>query len=109
MFWRGELLQIHIASRAAALMDELSEARLHAGGIGGDRYATTRGTYSNRPLIDRQITMIEIELLEAIARDRGIELKPSEHRHNLTCRGVPLGHLVGTIFALEIVCSTEAA
>lgn len=80
-------------------MDELPEARLVAGtGIEGDRYATGLGTYSKRPHIDRQVTLIEIEVLEAIARDCGIELAPSEHRRNLTTRGVPLGHLVGQYF-----------
>ncbi len=80
-------------------MEELSEARLVAGiGIEGDRYATGLGTYSKRHHIDRQVTLIEIEVLEAIARDRGIELLPGEHRRNLTTRNVPLGHLVGQYF-----------
>jgi MOSC domain-containing protein YiiM len=80
-------------------MDELPEAILVAGvGIEGDRYATGLGTYSKRPHIDRQVTLIEVEVLEAISRDRGIGLAPSEHRRNLTTRGVPLGHLVGQYF-----------
>src|SRR3984893_10137060 len=99
MFWQGELLHIHVASKAAAPMDELPEARLVAGiGIEGDRYATGLGTYSKKHHLDRQVTLIEIEVLEAIARDRGIELVPSEHRRNLTTRGVPLSHLVGQYF-----------
>ena len=99
MFWQGELLHIHVASNAAAPMDELREARLVAGiGIEGDRYATGLGTYSKKQHLDRQVTLIEIEVLEAIARDRGIELAPSEHRRNLTTRGGPLGHLVGQYF-----------
>jgi MOSC domain-containing protein YiiM len=99
MFWQGELLHIHVASNAAAPMEELREARLVAGiGIEGDRYATGLGTYSRKPHLDRQLTLIEIEVLEAIARDRGIEIAPSEHRRNLTTRGVPLGHLVGQYF-----------
>ena len=99
MFWQGELLHIHVASNAAAPMEELREARLVAGiGIEGDRYATGLGTYSKRPHIDRQVTLIEVEVLEAIARDRGITLAPNEHRRNLTTRGVPLGHLVGQYF-----------
>ena len=99
MFWQGELLHIHVASNAAAPMDELREARLVAGiGIEGDRYATGLGTYSKKQHLDRQVTLIEIEVLEAIARVRGIEIAPSEHRRNLTTRGVPLGHLVGQYF-----------
>ena len=72
MFWQGELLHIHVASNAAAPMDELREARLVAGiGIEGDRYATGLGTYSKKQHLDRQVTLIETEVLEAIARDRG--------------------------------------
>jgi len=99
MIWQGELLHIHVASKASAAMDELPEAILVEGvGIEGDRYATGLGTYSKRSHIDRQVTLIEVEVLEAIARDRGIALAPSEHRRNLTTRGVPLGHLVGQYF-----------
>ncbi|MGH8745046.1 MAG: MOSC domain-containing protein [Burkholderiales bacterium] len=80
-------------------MRALAEARLVAGtGIEGDRYATRTGTYSIRHHIDRQITFIEQETLDALARDHGIELAPHEHRRNLTSRGVPLNHLVGRYF-----------
>jgi MOSC domain-containing protein YiiM len=99
MIWQGELLHIHVASTASAAMEELTTATLIPGtGIDGDRYATGLGTYSKRPHIDRQVTLIEVEVLDAIARDRGIVLAPHEHRRNLTTRGVPLGHLVGHYF-----------
>jgi MOSC domain-containing protein YiiM len=82
-------------------MDALSEARLVAGiGLEGDRYATRLGTYSNKHHVDRQATLIEIEVLEALARDRSLELAPYEHRRNLTTRGVPLNHLVGQYFRI---------
>ena len=99
MNWKGQLLHIHVAPRASAPMEALSGARLVAGtGIEGDRYATGLGTYSPRPHIDRQATLIEVETLEALARDRNIDLAPHEHRRNLTTRGVPLNHLVGQYF-----------
>jgi MOSC domain-containing protein YiiM len=101
MILRGELLHIHVAPTASAAMEELPEAVLVGGvGIEGDRYATGLGTYSKRPHIDRQVTLIEVEVLEAIARDRGIAFAPHEHRRNLTTRGVPLGHLVGQYFRI---------
>lgn len=99
MRWAGELLHIHIAPRASAPMQALGKAKLIAGGgIAGDRYAARLGTYSKNHHIDRQATLIESEVLEALARDRGIELAPAEHRRNLTTRGVPLNHLVGHYF-----------
>ncbi len=98
---QGELLHIHVAPGASAPMRALSEARLIAGtGIEGDRYATRLGTYSARHHVDRQATLIEVETLEALARDRNLALAPHEHRRNLTTRGVPLNHLVGRYFRI---------
>jgi MOSC domain-containing protein YiiM len=99
MVWHGELLFIHIAARGSAPMQSLTEARMQAGvGIEGDRYATRLGTYSAKHHLDRQATLIEVETLEALARDGDIELSPDEHRRNLTTRDVPLNHLVGRYF-----------
>lgn len=99
MTWHGTLLHIHIAGAAAAPMQSLDAGRLVAGvGIEGDRYAMRTGTYSTKHHIDRQVTLIEAETLEALARDFRIELAPVEHRRNLTTRGVPLNHLVGRYF-----------
>ena len=96
--WQGKLLDIHIADEARAPMREQGEAALIAGlGITGDRYATGRGHYSEFPDI-REITLIEVETLIALARDHDITLRPDEHRRNLTTEAVPLNHLVGRRF-----------
>jgi MOSC domain-containing protein YiiM len=99
--WRGKLLHIHITASAAQPMQALPAAKLVAGyGIEGDRYAMRTGKYSPGHHIDRQVTLLESEVLEALARDHGIELAAAEHRRNLTTRGVPLNHLVGRYFAV---------
>jgi len=99
MTWEGKLLQIFIAERESAPMMEQSEAKLIAGvGVEGDRYATGLGHFSDRPHPDRQITLIEIETLEALERDHNIKLESFEVRRNLITRGVPLNHLVGRRF-----------
>ena len=99
LIWRGSLLHICIADEASAPMRELSEASLISDyGIEGDRYATNRGTYSIKPHPDRQVTLIESEVLDALQRDYGITLSPQETRRNLTTEGVPLNHLVGRQF-----------
>src|SRR5580704_7658403 len=101
MHWQGELLPIHVAPKASAPMAALYEQRLVAGiGLECDRYATRLGASSKGHHIDRQATLIEVEALEALARDRGIELAPHEHRRNLTTRAVPLNHLVGQYFRI---------
>jgi hypothetical protein len=104
--WKGELLHIHIAPVASSEMAELDEATLVAGrGIEGDRYFLGTGTYSKLPGV-REVTLFEMEVLEALARNdpplqQGpIRLDPSEHRRNLTVRGVPLGHLVSLRFRI---------
>ena len=85
-------------------MEELEEASLIAGrGIEGDRYFLGTGTYSAKPDI-REVTLIEIEALNALARNDPpmqagpIILAPADHRRNLTTEGVPLNHLVGQRF-----------
>jgi hypothetical protein len=107
--WRGTLLHIHIAEAASCEMEELNEAHCVAGrGIEGDRYFTGKGTYS--PIADvREVTLIEQEVLDALARNdppvQGgpITLRPKDHRRNLTVRGVPLNHLVGRRFRVGAV------
>ena len=99
--WQGVLVAIHVADGASQPMRALEQARIAAGvGIPGDRYAERRGTYSARHHVDRQLTLIEEETLEALARDHRIRLAPHEHRRNLTTRGVPLAHLVGRYFRI---------
>jgi MOSC domain-containing protein YiiM len=99
MTWQGTLLHIFIAQRASMPMEELQKATLIAGvGIEGDRYANGVGYFSSRPHAYRQITLIEMETLEALERDHGIQLLPIQSRRNLVTRDVPLNHLVGRRF-----------
>jgi MOSC domain-containing protein YiiM len=93
------LVGIRVAEAASRPMRAVADAHVIAGvGISGDRYAERTGTYSDRHHLDRQITLIEIETLEALARDHALALAPDEHRRNLTTRAVALNHLVGRYF-----------
>jgi MOSC domain-containing protein YiiM len=94
--WAGTLEHIHIAPAKSRPMQRLAEARLIANqGIEGDRYLLGTGTYSVKPGEDRQLTLIESEMLARVAADFGQEIGVDEHRRNLTVTGVPLQHLVG--------------
>jgi hypothetical protein len=109
MGWRGALLHIHIAEAASYEMEELKEAYCVAGrGIEGDRYFTGKGAYSKKADV-REVTLIEQEVLDALARNDPplqcgpLNLRAQDHRRNLTVRGVPLNHLVGRRFRVGAV------
>ena len=67
-------------------------------GLEGDRYFRETGTYSDRPGPGREVTLIESEAIEAMARDNQITIPPGATRRNVTTRGAPLNHLVGQEF-----------
>ena len=104
----GRLLGIHIAPVASVAMEEVAAANFVAGrGIEGDRYFLGTGTYSGSGKADfREVTLFEMEVLEALARNdpplqsSPIKLRAADHRRNLTIRGVPLNHLVGHRFSV---------
>ncbi len=99
MHWIGRLEHIHIAEEASVEMEELRTGSLLAGkGIDGDRYLSGTGTYSHKPAADRQVTLIEMETLDALKRDHGIDLTPELTRRNLTVTDTPVNHLVGKRF-----------
>jgi len=94
--WQGRVTAIHIAGEATEPMQSVAEVRAVSGrGLEGDRYFHKRGTYSNHPGSGREVTVIEEEAIEALAREVGIELPPGASRRNIMTRGVPLNHLVG--------------
>ena len=72
-------------------------------GLEGDRYFKQVGTYSNRPEPGRQVTLIEIETIEALKRDLNINLGLGDSRRNIVTRGAPLNHLVGKQFRVGSV------
>lgn len=97
--WKGTLVSIHIAREAAAPIETLAEARVVPGkGIEGDRYFDGRGTWSDHPGAGHEVTLIEIEAVEALHHESAIKMGPGEPRRNLVTRGVPLNHLVGREF-----------
>ena len=99
--WKGVVVHLHYATAGSQPMLAAEQLELEAGvGIVGDRYATGKGFYSDLPEPGRQITLFEIETLEAMRRDHKTELAPHEHRRNVTVQGVPLNHLVGRRFKL---------
>lgn len=102
--FQGELIGIYLTPEKATPLRPVPEARAVAGkGLDGDRYGTLRGTFSKAGKASQQVTLIECEAVEAVARDYGVALDYSESRRNLVTRGVPLNHLLGREFTVGSV------
>jgi MOSC domain-containing protein YiiM len=107
------VVAIHIAPEASAPMQSITEVRAVPGrGLDGDRYFAGMGYYSNKPSPGgREVTLIEVETLEAISRDAlnrsgeqvGIKLSAADTRRNIATSGVPLNHLVDREFRVGSV------
>jgi len=92
----SKLVAIYVCPTAAGPMVAVDSARVEPGrGLEGDRYFLKAGTYSRAKGDGREVTLIEIEALEAAAREYRVELPPELTRRNLLVRGVYLNHLVG--------------
>jgi MOSC domain-containing protein YiiM len=100
---RGVVEAIHIAPAAGAPMEPVDRVRAIAGvGLAGDRYAIGTGHYKDAK-VDRQVTLIEAEEIEALAERAGVVLGGGQTRRNLTTRGIRLNELVGRRFRIGAV------
>jgi MOSC domain-containing protein YiiM len=94
---------ICIATQASAPMQSLRDVEAVAGGgLAGDRYFERVGFYSSRPTDPgaREVTLFEAESLDYLRHEHGIDLGATDHRRNLTVRGVPLAGLIGRQFRI---------
>jgi MOSC domain-containing protein YiiM len=101
----GVVEHIHIATTAGAKVQAV-EAVLAIAGVGleGDRYASGRGYYQD-DRVSRDLTLVEAEAIEALARAYGVELAAGGTRRNVTTRGISLNDLVGRRFWVgEVLC-----
>jgi hypothetical protein len=106
--WEGTVVSIHIAAEASAPMQSITEIRAFPGrGLQGDRYFARTGFYSKKSSRGgREVTLIEIEAVEAIfcgVRNAegarfGIKLAAADTRRNIATSSVPLNHLVDREF-----------
>jgi MOSC domain-containing protein YiiM len=99
--FQGRLHGIYIADRKRADLQSVEEVQAIAGkGLAGDRYCRSEGSFSKPGSPDREVTLIEMEAIEALAHESKITFAPGHARRNLVTRGVPLNHLVGREFAI---------
>jgi MOSC domain-containing protein YiiM len=99
--FRGEVVSIYTAPKAGAPVEERQSATAVVGrGLEGDRYFDGIGYWSTHPGNGREVTLIEIETIEALANERNVVVAPGAARRNVVTRGVPLNHLVGREFQI---------
>lgn len=105
IMWKGSVYSIQITSAEGEPMVQIDEGHAVPGrGIEGDRYYLGTGHFSNQIGPSYQITLIEIETIEALKREYNYELAPKDARRNLVTEGVPLNHLVEKYFLVgEVV------
>lgn len=102
--FKGQLIGIFIAARKGTDLQSIDNIEAVAGhGLAGDRYYAKEGTFSTKDGPEREVTLIEIEALDGLAKEYEITLQPAHARRNLLTRGVPLNHLVGKTFTVGSV------
>src|SRR5262245_40029178 len=101
MTGQGRVISIHIAPTGAAPMKTVTTVQAVATkGLEGDRYCSKLGTYSNQAGSGRDVTLIEIEAIDALMRDYDIALDASRSRRNIVTHGIALNHLVEQEFRI---------
>jgi MOSC domain-containing protein YiiM len=97
----GSIVSIHVAPGRGAPTTTVPEVRAVPGkGLVGDRHFGRSENDPDAPRPDREITLVEVETIEALARDYGARLEPGDVRRNLVTRGVALNHLVDRQFTV---------
>ena len=85
----GSVERIHIAAAESELPSAVEAVDVTADGVVGDRYGESR-----------DLTLIEVEALEGLREDTGIELSAAASRRQVLTRGIRLNDLVGRHFTV---------
>ena len=95
----GLVQEIYIAAYSGEPMQSMSSVEAVVGcGLRGDRYVNRTGFWSG--VDDRQVTLIEAEILENIQEDTQLPVLSGEHRRNIVTRGIRLSQLLGKRFRI---------
>jgi MOSC domain-containing protein YiiM len=101
----GKLDAIYITAAKGEAMQSMAQVRAVRGrGLEGDRYYLDSQVPPEDKKAGQQITLIEIEAVDALANEQGIAISPVDIRRNLVMRGVALNELVDKKFRVgEVV------
>lgn len=97
----GILEAIYISAKKGEPVKSVAQVHAVPGrGLEGDRYFLDPGASAKDHKADRQITLIEVEAVEALCQEQGITISPANIRRNLVLRGVQLNQLVDKKFKI---------
>jgi MOSC domain-containing protein YiiM len=97
----GIVIAIYIAPARGEPTVFTEQAHLVPGkGIEGDRYYHLAETSDEEHKPSHELTLVEMEAIEAICQQDGILLTPDQTRRNVVTRGISLNDLVGRVFAI---------
>jgi MOSC domain-containing protein YiiM len=97
--WQGGVVGIFVAPESAAEMVSLPEVRAFADrGLEGDRFFRDSWNAVNRS--DKAASLVEDEVLQAAAKELGVDSIAAKTRRNIVTRGVPLLELLHREFTL---------
>jgi hypothetical protein len=99
----GVVELLALAPAAESPMTTVMQATAQAGrGLLGDRYYDARGTFSDPHANGHDLTLIEAEVLDALALPTG-PIAAEQARRNVVTRGIDLNALVGSHFTIGAV------
>jgi MOSC domain-containing protein YiiM len=91
----GTVIQIYTApTRGAVMVPQTAVTGVADQGLVGDRYETS----ANRRRVDYQLTLIEMENIEAYIQEVDSTFTPDQPRRNIVTRGIALNELCGKRF-----------
>lgn len=98
---RGKVDAIFIASAAKEPVQSVHEAQAIPGiGLEGDRYFLGIGTFSDKKWPDQELTLVEMETIESLNSEHGMELGIGATRRNIVTQNVRLEELIGKLFRI---------
>ena len=97
--WQGSIVGIFVAPQSEEAMVSLPQVRAFADrGLEGDRFF--RDSWNAVDRSDKAVSLIEDEVLQAAAKELGLESIADKTRRNIVTRGVPLIELLHREFTI---------
>ncbi len=100
----GSIEDILICENAGDRLKSVETALMIQGrGIEGDRYFLKQGTFSDalEEKGDFEVTLIEIEEIEAFNQETKLAYLPADFRRNIITKGIRLNDLIGREFKIN--------